>query len=155
MPRGRKSGPPASRRSSANQSTLAFHGNSNKVTKSSAHAPSNKSKKDPALIEPDACLNANAEVKSDIEEPTTQEVSIIEQAQGEAAAPLSAEEEEAVKVSESRIQKYWREKEKERKAPRVHQEDVSLYEKICRDFDTNSRFGVSHVCAHLRDGQNC
>lgn len=150
MARGRKSGPTSRQsRPSSHQSTLAFHGQSNKVTKSSGLAPSNKTKKDPALLEPEASLPVKAPVEADIEEPTTHEVSIIEQAQTEAAAPLTPEEEEALAVSESRIQKYWREKENERKAPRVHQEDVPLHEKVCRDWDTDTRFGVSDLCINL------
>jgi DNA polymerase delta subunit 4 len=85
-----------------------------------------------------------APAEPDLDEPTTVEVSIIDQAQTEAAASLTSEEEEALGVSESRIEKYWREKEAERKAPRMHQEDVPLYEKVCREWDTDGRFGVGH-----------
>jgi len=140
----RKSGPgPARQTRSSAQSTLAFHGHSNKVTKSSSLTPSNKTKKDPALLEPEAALPVKAPAEPDLDEPTTHEISIIDQAQEETAAPLTTEEEEALGVSESHIQKYWREKERERKAPRMHQEDVPLYERICREWDTDGRFGVS------------
>jgi DNA polymerase delta subunit 4 len=136
-------GPTAAAKAKAkSQSTLAFHGKSNKVTKAGANAPTNKSKKDPTLlnIEP---VNLTVEADPDLEEPTTAELSIVEQVQADAREPLTPEEEAAGKVKEAQIKKYWREKEAARKAPRVHQEDLSLHEKVCREFDTDGRYGVS------------
>lgn len=54
----------------------------------------------------------------------------------------TAEEERASQVTDAQIRRYWREREAERKAPRVHQEGVSLEEKILRFFDMSSQFGV-------------
>lgn len=133
----RTSGGPATRKKDNKQATLAFHGNTNKVTKPSVAAPG-KTKKDLSLEK----LSVQSDAES-IEAPTTSEIAVIEQAVSEAKAPLTKEEEEASKVSEAQIKKYWREKESVRKFPRVHQEDLSLYEKICREFDTDGRFGVS------------
>jgi len=142
-PRSRKSGPGGARQSRISaQSTLAFHGHSNKVTKSSSITPSNKTKKDPALLEPEAELPVKAPAEPDLDELTTREIS-IDEAQKETVATLTPDEEEALGVPESRIQKYWREKERARKAPRLHQEDIPLYERICREWDTDGRFGVS------------
>jgi hypothetical protein len=56
---------------------------------------------------------------------------------------LTKEEQEASKVSQARINKYWREREAERLAPRIHQEDVGTEEKILRLFDMSSQYGVS------------
>lgn len=67
---------------------------------------------------------------------------MIEQAVSEAKAPLTREEQEAERVGEAQINKYWREKELARKFKRIHQEDLSLHEKVCREFDTDGRFGV-------------
>ncbi|KAL8941597.1 MAG: hypothetical protein Q9216_002148 [Gyalolechia sp. 2 TL-2023] len=50
-------------------------------------------------------------------------------------------EEKAKKVPDSAVKRYWREKEAERKAPRVHQTTLSLHEKILRHFDLSSQFG--------------
>jgi DNA polymerase delta subunit 4 len=71
------------------------------------------------------------------------EVAVIEQAQIEAVAPVTVEEEEASNISDAQIKKYWQQKEEERKAPRVHQEDVPLFERVCREWDTDGRYGVS------------
>jgi DNA polymerase delta subunit 4 len=136
----------AAKAKSKAQSTIAFHGKSNKVTKPGVPA-SNKSKKDPALLEIDAkdaeTVDLTAEAEPDLKEPTTADLSIIEQAEAEAEAPKTKDEIEAGKVKEAQIKKYWKIKEEARKAPRVHQEGLSLHEKVCREFDTDGRYGVS------------
>lgn len=55
----------------------------------------------------------------------------------------TAEELKAEKVTDAQIKKYWREREAERKAPRVHQEGLSVEEKVLRLFDMSSQYGVS------------
>jgi DNA polymerase delta subunit 4 len=54
----------------------------------------------------------------------------------------SPEELKAEKVTDLQIKKYWREREKERRTPRVHQEGLSVEEKILRLFDMSSQYGV-------------
>lgn len=126
----------------SHQSTLAFHGSSNKVTKSGVKAQaakkSNLEKKlkdaTPEILELTAA------------EPTTTEAAIIEQTKQEIQAQQverSVEEEQARRISDAAIKKYWAAKEKQRKAPRVHQEGLSLEEKILREFDMSAHFGVS------------
>lgn len=136
----------AAKAKSKAQSTIAFHGRSNKVTKPGAPA-SNKSKKDPALLELDTkdpeTVDLTAEAEPDLKEPTTADLSIIEQAEAEAETPKTTDETEAGKVKDAQIKRYWRSKEDARKAPRVHQEGLSLDEKVCREFDTDGRYGVS------------
>lgn len=132
----------ASKTKAKSQSTLAFHGKFNKVTKPGSNLPSNKTKKDLALLDPIEPVDLAAEAYPDLKEPTTAELSIAEQARSEAKAPLTPEEEEASQVREAQIEKYWKEKESVRKAPRVHQEGLSLHEKVCREFDTDGRYGV-------------
>jgi DNA polymerase delta subunit 4 len=141
----RTSGGPtaASKAKAKSQSTLAFHGRSNKVTKPGNNTPTNKTKKDPALFDAIEPVDLTAEADPDLEEPTTAELSIAEQTQADAREPLSPEEEEASHVKEAQIKMYWKEKEALRKAPRVHQQDLSLHEKVCREFDTDGRYGVS------------
>jgi DNA polymerase delta subunit 4 len=133
------SGPAAKSRSGSKQATLAFHGNTNKVTKPSATAPG-KNKKELPLLE---ALSVQSDAEQDA--PTTSELAVAEQAVSQAKAPRTPEEEEALQVSEARVKKYWREKENIRKVKRVHQEDLSLHEKVCREFDTDGRFGVCSV----------
>ena len=54
----------------------------------------------------------------------------------------TAEEERASQVTDAQIRQYWKEREAERKAPRVHQDDVSIEERVLRLFDMSSQFGV-------------
>lgn len=132
----RTSSGPAAKKSSSKQATLAFHGSTNKVTKPSVKAPG-KAKKEFDLTK----LSVQSDAES-IDAPTTSEIAVIEQAVSEAKTPLTKEEEEAERVSEAQIKKYWREKELSRRFNRVHQEDLSLHEKVSREFDTDGRFGV-------------
>lgn len=56
------------------------------------------------------------------------------------------EEEQARKITDTAIKRYWRQKENERLAPRVHQEDLTVYEKVLREWDMSGQYGVSfHV----------
>ncbi|QDS73366.1 hypothetical protein FKW77_007141 [Venturia effusa] len=140
----RTSSGPAAKRSSSKQATLAFHGATNKVTKPSVTAPG-KAKKELDL----AKLAVQSDAES-IDAPTTSEIAVIEQAVSETKAPLTKEEQQAQKVSEAQIKKYWREKELARKFKRVHQEDLSLHEKVCREFDTDGRYGPCIGIARIR-----
>ena len=55
---------------------------------------------------------------------------------------------QALALPESKLKAYWAAKEAERKAPRVHQKDLTMREKILREFDMSSRYGVSSSCLH-------
>jgi len=152
-PKRRTSGPAATAR--RGQATLAFHGQQNKVTKPNTSKPVHATKKDPALLESIVRTNLKAEAEPDLEEPTTAETAIIEQASKETqrlqtASKLTPEEEAAKKIPESQIKRYWRAKESARKAPRVHQEDLTLGEKVCREFDTDGRFGPCMGIARVK-----
>ncbi|KAL1645160.1 putative dna polymerase delta subunit 4 [Diplodia seriata] len=140
-PKRRASGP------QTRQATLAFHGASNRVTKprgspTGKAKATNKSKQDPILSESITETNLKAEADPEPTEPTTSELAIAQQSQKEAAkAKVSPEEKEASRITETQIKKYWKEKERARKAPRVHQQDVSLHEKVLREFDTSGQYG--------------
>ncbi|CAK3993575.1 related to DNA polymerase delta subunit 4 [Lecanosticta acicola] len=60
------------------------------------------------------------------------------------------EEAEARKISQAQINKYWRAKEQERKAPRVHQQDLSVHEKILREWDMSGQYGPCIGIARLK-----
>jgi len=67
------------------------------------------------------------------------------QAKAELAKPAvekTVEELQAEKITDAQIKQYWREREAERRAPRVHQEGLAVEEKILRLFDMSSQFGV-------------
>lgn len=53
------------------------------------------------------------------------------------------EEVRARKVTETQIKKFWREKENARLVPRVHQGDLSVHEKVLREWDVSGEYGVS------------
>ncbi|KAJ4352451.1 uncharacterized protein N0V89_007799 [Didymosphaeria variabile] len=134
----------------SNQSTLAFHGASNKVTKAGARATNAKknllsesTKKDekPEVVD----------VKVEVEEaPTTAEAAIIEQTeQAQEQAQSTPEEDEARLVKPKQLQTYWK-KQNTGSAPRYHQDDLSLEEKILRKFDMTGQFGPCVGIARLK-----
>lgn len=139
-PKRRVSGPATK----SSQSTLAFHGASNKVTKPSTYAPSGKKNVLAGVVKKQ---ETKPEVIELIDEPTTAEAALIDQTKEELVeaqqAQSTPEEDEARRISEATIEKYWAAKEKLRTAPRVHQSDLSLHEKVLREFDMSAQYGVS------------
>ncbi|PMD35452.1 hypothetical protein L207DRAFT_556908 [Hyaloscypha variabilis F] len=132
--RTRTSGGPVAKGS---QKTLSF---GNKVTKPAT--PS--STKDKAhTINPKVIDVGHVSSKAAVTEQARVEVEAIK-------SEKTPEEERARKVSDAQIKRYWREREAERKAPRVHQEDVSLEEKILRLFDMSSQFGPCIGIARMK-----
>ncbi|KAF7505581.1 hypothetical protein GJ744_000661 [Endocarpon pusillum] len=127
---------PPTRRKSAQSSghaqhTLSFHSKPTKVIKSTGSALSTKksSKVGSALIE------------AITEDAPTSEVALRQQIKKEAAKPKDEADLRAEKVTDAQIKKYWRKEEEVRKAPRVHQQDLTIHEKILRHFDLCSQFG--------------
>lgn len=141
MPPKRRASGPATKSS---QSTLAFHGASNKVTKPGVK--SQGTKKD--ILDAVATKKeSRPEIIDLIDEPTTAEAAIIDQTKEEVKAQTvqsTLEEDQARRISDAALKKYWSAKEKQRMAPRVHQQDLSLNEKILRDFDMSGHYGVSY-----------
>lgn len=74
------------------------------------------------------------EPEEESEEEVVEEVVVSEKTEAE----LQAE-----KISDAQINKYWKGIEKERIAPRVHQKELSVGEKVLRYFDVSSQYGVS------------
>lgn len=142
----------------SNQSTLAFHGTSNKVTKPGTRATNAKknllnteaiAKKDvaPEVTPVKGEEEEDVKVKAEAEEeaPTTAEAAIIEQtAQAQEAAQSTPEEDEARALNPKQLQAYWK-TQNAGKAPRYHQEGLSLEEKILRKFDMTAQYGVSRI----------
>lgn len=138
------------------QKTLSF---SSKVTKSNNHppksfkdtAPSKKSHPSPLsqtlTAKPELLLSA---IENEIETGhVSSEAAIASQVQTEQARDKTEEEVRAEKVTDAQIRKYWRGREAERKAPRVHQEGLSVEEKVLRLFDMSSQYGVCSLCLCL------
>ncbi|KAI1624622.1 DNA polymerase delta, subunit 4 [Exophiala viscosa] len=161
MARGRKA---KGATTSSAQSTLTFN-NSTRVTKPGARHDDSK---ESSRLSNSAQSHQEEEVK-DIEtpevdeEPATIEVPEpeAESTQVEIAAPgtpaklassqkpkskkKATEKDDrklaAEKVTDAQIKKYWRAEEDSRLAPRIHQESLSIHEKILRHFDLSSQYG--------------
>nr|POE72221.1 hypothetical protein CFP56_12097 [Quercus suber] len=163
--------------SASQQATLSFHGKHSKITKPTSAHHSKDVQKDPALADKIVHTSVQPEVEVKVEEPTTAEKAIQQQAHQEVAPdPLETsveqitatdvlggraqpsdtgavggrgdgwvgnEEQQARKTTDAQIKKYWRRKEEERLAPRVHQQDLTTYEKVLREWDMSGQYGVS------------
>ncbi|KAK0877655.1 hypothetical protein LTR87_008440 [Friedmanniomyces endolithicus] len=63
---------------------------------------------------------------------------------------LADEETRARSLTETQIKLYWRQKEALRLAPRVHQEGMTVYEKVLREWDMSGQFGPCIGIARLK-----
>jgi len=132
------------------QQTLAFGPNSNKVTKPSL-PPTSKKLSQPAQDE----LSKAVAVETTTPEPEIEDAATQPEAQILSPRTLAIRkhgaskqverkdvEQEAGRVPDTQIRKYWKGKEDERIAPRVHQQGLSVNEKVLRHFDLSSQYGV-------------
>jgi len=69
---------------------------------------------------------------------------------GKANGWVDDEEARARKITDGQIKAYWRKKEQERKTPRVHQEGLTIGEKILREFDMTGQYGPCIGIARLK-----
>ncbi|RHZ45651.1 putative DNA polymerase delta subunit 4 [Aspergillus thermomutatus] len=142
--------------SRSGQSTLSFGGKS-RVTKPSATSARSQKTKD---LEPiSASVTSTEEVSepeqvpvapSEPSKPHVAELAVRQQAREEIRQPLSEEDQKAIKITEQELQRYWKKEEEKRRGPRVHQEDLSLHEKILRHFDLSSQYGPCIGIARLK-----
>ncbi len=126
------------------QSTISF---SNRVTKAVPKDVKN-SIIVPSMQKVDAPAKKELEVENVVAEPKADEQPEDEEEEEEVVeevvVPEKTEAEvKADKMSDAQIGKYWKSIEAERLAPRVHQEGLSLNEKVLRYFDVSSQYGVS------------
>lgn len=159
MPPKRRSTGPAAK---SQQSTLAFHGASNKVIKPGARAADAKKNLLSKQVKDEEPVVQDVKIEEEIEEPTTAEATIIEQAEQVQEAQPTPEEEEARRVTAKQIEAYWKKQVAENGAPRAHQEDLSLEEKVLRKFDMSGQYGVrmpahfrSRMAGAVRDAPGC
>ncbi|KAI9894585.1 MAG: hypothetical protein M1814_001939 [Vezdaea aestivalis] len=128
----RKSGPAAT----GSQSTISFGGPS-KVVKP---VESTKITKDGKASNP--IINTKSLPLTDSEPEVSPAVIISEvPVETRGQAPKSKEELAARKITDGRIKKYWASIEAERKAKRVHQDKLTINERILRHFDISSQYG--------------
>ncbi|KAH8121836.1 hypothetical protein ACSS6W_003275 [Trichoderma asperelloides] len=82
-------------------------------------------------------VNAVAEEPDVVEPEQEEEVEeIVKQVPEKSEIELKAE-----KITDAQVKSYWKGIEKQRKAPRVHQQDLDLGEKVLRYFDVSSQYG--------------
>ena len=166
MPPGRRGRPPGSKSTPANpQQRLSFGPNaSNKITKPSTLSQPHSKKLSPtqrsvlsAAIK-DEIEDAAPESPSAEQEEKVKQEAVLKQQEEEKSLPIrrnarekvekqtqekrDVKEVEAMKISEAQINRYWKAKEEARIAPRVHQKGLGVHEKVLREFDLSSQFGV-------------
>jgi DNA polymerase delta subunit 4 len=132
MPATRKTRTSSGPATKGSQKTLAF-GNS-KVTKSTTLPGKDKS----SIVSTKPIDVGHISSEAAVEQQAKAE---LERVKGD-GKERTAEELKAEKVTDAQIRKYWKAREAERKAPRVHQEDLSVEEKVLRLFDMSSQYGV-------------
>ena len=167
---------PPTRRKSANphaQQTLTFGPHSNKVTKPSIPTSSKNLKASPAQLSKALSTEPELPAVEDIKPTETKEevVEIPDADRGLAfrvqGKPQKDEiDEKARKVPTTQVKAYWKAKEDERKAPRgmpyspssiyqtnslqVHQQGLTLHEKVLRHFDLSSQYGPCIGIARMK-----
>jgi DNA polymerase delta subunit 4 len=134
--RSRNSSGPAAKGS---QKTLSFISG---VTKPSTYSSLKDAKSDSKNSPLSQALASKPELADISTGHVTSEAAVEQQTKIEFDREKTAEEVKAEKVTNAQIRKYWREREADRKAPRVHQEDLGVEEKILRLFDMSSQYGV-------------
>ncbi|KAJ5239099.1 hypothetical protein N7468_003718 [Penicillium chermesinum] len=147
--------PPRRRGAAPAQSTLSF-GSQSRVTKP-ATGPTSLSKTknlESSIARSDKSASGTPEpqqiLASAPSAPHVAELAVRQQAAAEHQEPLSAEDKKALDLSLKDIQRYWKDVEKGRKALRVHQQDLSLEEKILRNFDLSSQYGPCIGIARIK-----
>ncbi|KAI0452608.1 DNA polymerase delta, subunit 4-domain-containing protein [Xylaria acuta] len=125
-------------RPSGKQATLSFnHRVTKSVPKSAKDLVSTPAKsplaKHVTHAEPDVKDEADAEVE--------EKVQVEAPKQGEPVREKTKAELRADKVTDKQIDQYWHNIESERRTKRLHQENLSLAEKILRYWDVSSQYG--------------
>lgn len=139
MPPKRRSTGPAAK---SQQSTLAFHGASNKVVKPGTRAANAKKNLLTKEVKKEEPVVHDVKVEEEEEQPTAAEAAIIKQTEQVEQAEATPEEEAARRVTQKQIAAYWKKQEAENVVPRAHQGDLSVEEKILRKFDMSNQYGV-------------
>lgn len=145
----------------SSQPTLSFNGRSSKITKpslvpSGKPIPANtkeelltKSKTKSPKREEDAATVLKLPKREAQQEPLTSSIddsaSPTKEIVEDTSEPEDPQEVSARKVSDKEIIRYWQKKEEERKAPRVHQKELNIHEKILREWDMSGQYGVSET----------
>ncbi|KAH8684652.1 DNA polymerase delta, subunit 4-domain-containing protein [Tricladium varicosporioides] len=142
----RHSSGPATRGS---QKTLAF--SSSKISKPST--PTTTTSQKSKLAQSISSL-APEDIDTKDVGHISSEAAITQQAEAEVERVVkeerTEEEERAARVTDAQIRRYWRERESERRAPRVHQQELGVEEKVLRLFDISSQYGPCIGIARMK-----
>ncbi|PQE30948.1 hypothetical protein CJF32_00007961 [Rutstroemia sp. NJR-2017a WRK4] len=135
MPPTRRSTRAASN-ANPNQRTLSFN-NATKISKT-AHHPTTEAKK--SSLSSSSSPATSKPIPIDLGHPTPTPTATPAPAP---ASTLTPEEILASKISDAKIKQYWQGREQLRLAPRVHQKELSVAERVLREWDCMSQFGPS------------
>ncbi|KAI3341482.1 DNA polymerase delta, subunit 4-domain-containing protein [Ustulina deusta] len=139
-------------RPSGKQATLSFnHRVTKSVPKSVKNAISSAPAKSPLAKH---VTNAEPDVKEEVDTDIEEEKVKVEEPKPVAPEREKTEAElRADKITDRQISRYWRDIESERRTKRLHQEDLSLAEKILRYWDVSSQYGPCVGVSRLKRWQ--
>ncbi|KAI1364929.1 DNA polymerase delta, subunit 4-domain-containing protein [Xylaria arbuscula] len=146
---------PATRRSSGGgrpagkQATLSFN---HRVTKSVPKSAKNFASTPAKSPLAKHVINIEPDVK-DEDEDENEKVQVEEPKQVAPEHEKTEAELRADKISDRQISQYWRDIENERRTKRLHQDDLSLAEKILRYWDVSSEYGPCVGVSRLKRWQ--
>ncbi|OAX79680.1 hypothetical protein ACJ72_05998 [Emergomyces africanus] len=107
----------------------------------------------PAAVAAAPAVHHHAETESEqkpVASSLRSENIITEQTRVELRLPKSEEDKRAEALTETDIKKYWENEEAGRLAPRVHQEHLTMHEKILRHFDLSNQYGPCIGIARIK-----
>jgi DNA polymerase delta subunit 4 len=141
MPPTRRSATKAAANANPNQRTLSFN-NTTKISKTS-HAHNADAKKLSVAAstlpsKPTPSSSPLATTTTTLPAPSSTPASVSKPE----AHTSTPEEILASKISDAKIKQYWQGREELRLAPRVHQKELSVAERVLREWDCMSQFGV-------------
>jgi len=155
--------PPAAKRQRTSAATATAQGTLNfRSSKAAAaagashHIKANKpvstlpTKSEPTNVTTD---DEHSQILSQAQTLEAVDIEVDEDVQAEIEAEKALNK-KALALSDTKLKAYWSAKEKERKAPRVHQKELTMREKMLREWDMSSRYGVC-LTSHSRSENIC
>ncbi|PQE05241.1 hypothetical protein CJF30_00010189 [Rutstroemia sp. NJR-2017a BBW] len=125
-----------------NQRTLSFN-HATKISKT-AHHPTTEAKKSSSSSSSSPATSKPIPIDLGHPTPTTSDLPTPSSTPASHTSPtLTPEEILASKISDAKIKQYWQGREQLRLAPRVHQKELSVAERVLREWDCMSQFGPS------------
>ncbi|KAI1126860.1 DNA polymerase delta, subunit 4-domain-containing protein [Nemania abortiva] len=127
------------RSSSGRQATLSFNHRVTKSVPKSAKDLTSTTAKSPLAKH---VIHAEPDVKDEVDSEIEEKIKVEEEPKPVVPEREKTEAElRADKITERRISQYWRNIENDRRTKRLHQNELSLAEKILRYWDVSSQYG--------------